>query len=125
MARLLLDENMPRSAGAVLSTQGHDVVLVADIEPGAGDPRVLALARQEDRILVTFDSDFGDLVFQQGAAAPPAIVCLRLHPITGAGAAALVTDALRGDPRGCFVVATRDGVRRRPLPQTAAGGSGC
>ena len=116
MAALLLDENVPRSAGRVLAQAGHDVVHIADTAPAADDRRVLAQARDSGRLLVTFDADFGDLVYQHGELPPPAILYLRMHPIDGAIAAALVLQALTGPVTGHLVVCTRDGLRRRPLP---------
>lgn len=121
MVALLLDENMPRSAGAALATAGHDVVHMSDIEPAADDRRVLARARESGRALVTFDADFGDLVYQHGEPSPAAILYLRMHPIDGAQAAALVLQALATPVAGHFVVCTRDGLRRRPLPPTGRG----
>lgn len=123
MAALLLDENMPRSAGRALAAEGHDVVFIADASPGADDRRVLALAREQARVLVTFDADFGNLVFQHGEAPPPAIVYLRLHPIDGTEAGAIAAGALRDSLQGCLVVCTRDSRRRRafPAPGTAGG----
>lgn len=121
MAALLLDENMPRSAGRLLADAGHDVALVADVQPAANDHSVLALARAQQRVLVTFDADFGELVYRQGVAPPPAIVYVRLHPIDGSAAAAKVLVALAEPIAGHFVVCTRDGHRRRPLPQFADG----
>ncbi|MBE7417664.1 MAG: DUF5615 family PIN-like protein [Ideonella sp.] len=122
MADLLLDENVPRSAGQALVQAGHNVIFVAVLAPGAGDRQVLTLAREHRRMLVTFDSDYGDLVFQQGVAPPPAIIYLRLHPITGEGAAALTSEALGAEPLGHLVVATPGGLRRRALPTEQEGG---
>lgn len=116
MARLLADENLPHAAGAALAADGHDIEWVSDTEPGANDLRVLALARDSQRVLVTFDSDFGELVFRRGVAPPRAIVYLRLHPILQEDVVALVRDALSTDPDGAFVVASKEGVRRRRLP---------
>ena len=116
MAALLLDENLPRSAAEVLARAGHDVLHVAQAEASADDRRVLAIARVQGRTLVTFDADFGDLVYRLGEPAPPAILYLRLHPIDGAAAAELVLQALDQPVQGQFVVCTREGQRRRPLP---------
>ena len=116
MAALLLDENLPRSAGRVLAAEGHDVVFVADHTPAADDRRVRALAREQGRVLVTFDADFGELVFQHGEAPPQAIVYLRLHPIDGTVAGTMAAVALRDVVQGCLVVCTRDGRRRRAFP---------
>lgn len=122
MAALLLDENMPRSVGRALADAGHDVAFAADSEPAAEDRQVLALALAQQRILVTFDADFGDLVYQQGFAAPPAIVYLRMHPIDTAAATEMVLQALAEPPLDQFVVCTRRGRRRRPLPKSASAG---
>lgn len=116
MAALLLDENLPRSTAALLRDAGHDVALVADIDPSADDRRVLALASAQQRVLVSFDADFGGLIYRQGAPAPPALIYLRLHPIDGASAAAMVLQALAEPIAGHFVVCTPDGRRRRPFP---------
>jgi predicted nuclease of predicted toxin-antitoxin system len=119
MAALLLDENLPRSAVDALVRAGHDVLHMAQAEPSADDRRVLAIARSMTRVFVTLDSDFGDLVYRHGEPAPPAILYLRLHPIDGAAAAALVIQALADDVQGQFVVCTPDGLRRRPLPTSS------
>jgi predicted nuclease of predicted toxin-antitoxin system len=42
---------------------GHEVVSIFDINPQASDEEVLELSLQEERILITKDKDFGDLVF--------------------------------------------------------------
>jgi len=121
MTALLLDENMPRTAGATLASAGHDVVYIADTDPAADDRSVLARARESGRVLVTFDADFGDLVYQHGEAPPASILYLRMHPIDGAVAAALVLQALAAPVAGQFVVCTREGRRRRPLPPARHG----
>ena len=117
VAALLLDENLPRSAVAALARAGHAVLHMAQVEAAASDRRVLALARESARMVVTFDADFGDLVYRQGEAAPPAILYLRMHPVDCDMAAALVLQALQEPVSGQFVVCTREGRRRRPLPR--------
>lgn len=117
MAALLLDENVPRSTGALLAQAGHDVAHVADSEPTASDRRVVAIARDAGRMLVTFDADFGDLIYQHGEAPPEAILYLRLHPIDSVVAASAVLLALSTPIAGQFVVCTREGMRQRPLPR--------
>jgi predicted nuclease of predicted toxin-antitoxin system len=38
---------------------GHDVVWMGDLGPDPGDEEILNLAREQQRILVTLDKDFG------------------------------------------------------------------
>lgn len=51
---------------AELRDQGVDAEWVGDADPTAPDEQVLARARDEDRILVTLDKDFGELVVVRG-----------------------------------------------------------
>jgi predicted nuclease of predicted toxin-antitoxin system len=121
MTRLLLDENYPRSAAQGLVVAGHEVVEVACTAAGMVDVAVMALALRDQRVLVTFDSDFGDLVFHQGAEPPPAIVYLRLHPIVSEEVQALTLLALQHPWDGSLVVVTRDSLRRRRFPRPTGG----
>jgi len=115
LARLLLDENIAASAAAGLRLAGHDVAEVSREQPGLDDRGILAWARREQRALVSFDTDFGDLVFRHGEAPPPAILLLRMHPIDAATALALALRALAENIDGSFVVVSDQGLRRRPF----------
>jgi predicted nuclease of predicted toxin-antitoxin system len=49
-----------------LRDRGHDVTAISrNYPPGFADEDVLAIARQEVRILIVADRDFGELIFQQ------------------------------------------------------------
>ena len=120
--RLLLDENMPRSVAEGLAATGHDVLTVATTAPGIDDRAVLALAREGQRWLLTFDADFGELVFHKDAAAPPAIFYFRIHPIVASEVLSLALRALREDADACFTVVTREGTRRRPFASAVTDG---
>ncbi|MGD0896356.1 MAG: DUF5615 family PIN-like protein [Thermoguttaceae bacterium] len=52
-----------RSLEAFLAGRGHDVLSAVAVDPRASDERLLALALQDERVLVTEDKDFGELVF--------------------------------------------------------------
>src|SRR2546423_1056645 len=77
MARFLANENAPREAVLAARAAGLDVTWMVELQPGAGDEIVLALAQREDRVLVTFDKDFGELVFRHGRAGSPGVILLR------------------------------------------------
>lgn len=53
-----------------LNALGHDVVSALDHDPRASDETLLAWATAEERILITEDKDFGDLVFIRGLPHP-------------------------------------------------------
>lgn len=82
MLKLLANENTPRLLVAELRARGHDVRWVLEEARGIADPVVLRQAVTEQRILLTGDKDFGDLVFREGRAASCGIVLLRVHGTT-------------------------------------------
>lgn len=61
--RFLSDEGFDFRVVEALRSAGHDVEAVAVVARGAADAEVLELARQDERILLTEDRDFGQLVF--------------------------------------------------------------
>jgi hypothetical protein len=70
--KLLADENFPLPVIRSLIEAGYDVLSIAKVSPGINDRSVLSLARETGRSLLTFDVDFGDLVFSHGAEPPTA-----------------------------------------------------
>jgi hypothetical protein len=106
--RFLANENFPGAAVTALKAAGHDVVWVRIAAPGATDQDVLAWAAREQRILLTFDKDFGELarvVLLRMPMPRPADVGQRL--------ASLVT--ARDDWAGHFSVIEPGRVRMRAL----------
>jgi predicted nuclease of predicted toxin-antitoxin system len=62
-----------------LRETGHDVLSVLEHSPAASDTAVLALAAQDNRILLTEDNDFGGLIFANAAkAGVTSVVLLRI-----------------------------------------------
>ena len=70
-----------RSLTALLVAQGHDVISAVDVDPRASDERIVDLARQKDRLLITADKDFGELVFVQHRPHGPLIRVVELSVV--------------------------------------------
>jgi predicted nuclease of predicted toxin-antitoxin system len=47
-----------------LRQAGHEVVYIAELDPGITDDQVLDLANREELLLLTADKDFGELVYR-------------------------------------------------------------
>ena len=77
--RILADENMLERAVVSLRAGGHDVRWARETHRSAADPNLLELATQEGRTLITFDSDFGELVHRYRIPAPYGVLFFRLH----------------------------------------------
>lgn len=116
--RLLANENVPRLAVEALRTAGHDIVWVRTEAPGSPDEDVLLWAAREGRILLSFDKDFGELVFKLKMAPPPGIILFRFAPTSPATVARIAVEALhsRNDWEGKFAVVEEARVRITPLP---------
>jgi len=115
--RFLANENFPGAAVRALEGAGHDIVWVRTAAPGMSDPDVLAWAAREERILLTFDKDFGELARTSALPAKCGVVLLRM-PMPRPGEvvrrlADLVTS--RDDWAGHFSVIEPGRVRMRPL----------
>ena len=78
--KLLVDENIGCSIVNALMEMGHDVVRIVDIRSGISDIDVLDAAHREKRGLVTFDSDFGELIYRYLAKPPIALIYIRIKP---------------------------------------------
>ena len=67
-----------RSLTAFLLAAGHDVVSAISIDPRASDMRLLEYALLDNRILITEDKDFGELLFVQHRPHGPLIRVVEL-----------------------------------------------
>lgn len=76
--RFLADENIPPDCVRQLRKANHDVISILEGGMGTPDESVMNAARQHDRILVTFDSDFGRLIYAKKKPSPPGVIFLRL-----------------------------------------------
>jgi predicted nuclease of predicted toxin-antitoxin system len=61
--RFLVDVNVGIAIARNLGDGGHDVVFAGDVDWCMPDRAMLSLAHQEQRIILTMDADFGELVY--------------------------------------------------------------
>jgi predicted nuclease of predicted toxin-antitoxin system len=116
---ILANENFPEDAILILRQHGHNVVWIRTEAPGSSDEQVLARAQAEDRILITFDKDFGELAFRARLPASSGIILFRISIPSSAHVgrvAAAVLDS-RSDWAGHFAVIEDNRIRMTPLPQ--------
>jgi hypothetical protein len=116
---LLADENVPRASVEYLRSRGYDVLWIAEVSPGVGDPVVLARGRAEARLTFGFDLDLPERIVRGTDAPPLGLVLFRGAPAspTATGeslAALLVREDL--DLVGRITVIKGDQVRQRPFP---------
>ncbi len=77
--KFLLDQDVYAITARFLNDLGHDVITAAEIGCSqATDVELLSIAQEQERIFVTRDRDFGDLVFVQNLGA--GVIYLRIPP---------------------------------------------
>ena len=115
--RLVADENVDRQIVDRLRAHGHDVLSIAEVEPGIDDDVVLLKARESGALLLTGDKDFGELVFRRRLLSSD-VVLMRLIGLTPDQKADIVVAAfeLHGTKSPAhFAVLSRRNIRIRSV----------
>jgi hypothetical protein len=120
---LLANENVPNGTIARLRELGFDLLSICEAQRGMSDRAVLRVAREAGRWIVTFDRDYGELVFKYREVPPPAILFLRQRPRRAPGFAewihaAVVTEARQARIRGHLATLDGRSIRLHPFPGT-------
>jgi predicted nuclease of predicted toxin-antitoxin system len=116
--QLLANENFPLDAIVALREAGHDVVWIREDARGIHDDKVLQRAQEENRIVVTFDKDFGELAFRSKLPAQSGVILFRITPTSPQYIAQTAVQALatRDNWAGNFSVVENDRIRMTSLP---------
>jgi predicted nuclease of predicted toxin-antitoxin system len=77
--KLLANENFPLKSVLYLKSQGFDIVSIGVEKPGIQDHVVMNIAIVEERTILTFDSDYGELIFKYNFKPQKGVVYLRLE----------------------------------------------
>jgi predicted nuclease of predicted toxin-antitoxin system len=118
--RFLLDQDVFAVTLHFLIELGHDVIPVVQLGLSrANDEGLLKVAQEQNRIFVTRDRDFGNLVFVKALGA--GILYLRMLPSTQKSVHAELEKVLNtyteDELMQAFVVIEPDGHRFRRLPR--------
>ncbi len=117
--KFLANENFPLKSVYLLREASYDVRAITEDSPGINDRTVLRQATEEGRIVLTFDRDYGELVYRHMLAAPAGVIYFRFEPSTPKEPAERLLDLLRLAEMvisGKFTVIGRNRIRQRPLP---------
>jgi predicted nuclease of predicted toxin-antitoxin system len=120
--RFLLDENVSYRVCTHLKAAGHDAVHVGEIGLTSTDDLViLERARDEDRVLISGDHDFVQILFASGDTRPSVVLVRDVDALPSAALAALLLAALPGHLTelllaGAIATLAPERVRVRPLP---------
>jgi len=116
--KLFIDENVSRLVVDRLRVDGHDLTLAQDVAFGRPDRELLALALRLGAIILTEDTDFGELVMREQLPSA-GVVLLRLSGLARSFQPDYIAQILATHAAalpGAFTVMTPAAVRVRPLP---------
>lgn len=110
--KFLANENIPWDVVKELRNKGYEIMRVDEVQKGMNDAEVLKLSFEQDRILITFDKDFGEKVFRSKASTK-GIILLRFSPESIAFIIKRITCLLENFPdlKNKFIVVEEDRIR--------------
>ncbi len=115
--KFVVDESAGDAVATELRQLGHDALSIHATTPGIDDPPILDIAVAEDRIVVTNDKDFGELVYRSGLP-HVGVILFRLDDERAANRVRMMKKVLQscGDKlKNNFIVASERKIRiRRP-----------
>ncbi len=117
--KFLANENFPLFSVRHLRDKGYNISSISEDSPGTTDHQVLSRAIEENRIILIFDRDYGELVYRLKQTPPLGVVYLRFIPETPAEPGTYLEELIQSKEialQGNFTVIERTKIRQRPLP---------
>jgi predicted nuclease of predicted toxin-antitoxin system len=114
----LANENFPLLSVRLLREAGHRVVSIIQEAPGGKDEDILKRAHTEKLIILTFDRDYGELIYRHQALPPAGVVYFRFAPATPSEPAEILLNVMdKADLSviGKFTIVERGRIRQRSL----------
>jgi predicted nuclease of predicted toxin-antitoxin system len=116
----LANENFPLLSIRLLRAAGHKVISVAEELPGGKDDEVLKYAEDASLVIITFDRDYGELIYRHTLIPPAGVVYFRFPPSKGEEPGEMLLAIIEQGQialSGKFTVVERSRIRQRRLPK--------
>ena len=113
----MADENIPTRSIDQLVEDGIDIISVSSFKYGLHDEDVLKLAYKERRVLVTFDKEFGYLIFKKKIRSF-GVLLLRFIPRSPEEVSARIIELVNNKMKlqWNFIVLEEEKIRIRSIP---------
>jgi predicted nuclease of predicted toxin-antitoxin system len=112
----LANENFPRPSILYLRNQGYYVVSIQETYQGIPDNDVLQIAKDQGLIILTFDRDYGELIFRYAVDNPPSVFYFRSKgdwPLFVGKFLHELLVSIQIDISAAFTVVDKDSIRQR------------
>ena len=113
----LANENFPRPSILQIRSKGYLVRSIQEEQGGISDEEVVDLAEQEKLIILTFDSDYGEILFKYPREEAPSVVYFRFKGKAPNDAGLLLLELIESgiQLKGYFTVVEETGIRQRKI----------
>ncbi len=118
MRKFLANENIPLATIYRLRNEGFDISSVGLDAPSITDSEVMQVAADENRTIITFDRDYGELIYKYGFRPPAGVLYLRMQNYQPEEPAELLLKLLNDQNlefAGLFTVADERNIRQRKI----------
>ncbi len=118
MRKFLANENIPLATIFRLRKEGFDISSISLDAPSITDSEVMQSAADENRTIITFDRDYGELIYKYGFRPPAGVIYLRMQNYQPEEPAELLLKLLNDQNlefAGLFTVADEKSVRQRKI----------
>ncbi len=116
----LANENFPRPSILLLRDNGFEITSIQENFQSITDSQVLQIAKEKDLIILTFDKDYGELIFRYLNESPPSVVYYRYKGLNPLYAGEVLLEILRDGQiklKNAFTVIDNKGIRQRFYPK--------
>ncbi len=116
--KFLANENFPVTSIRKLREEGFEVESVSEVMSSVSDKIVLQHAVANQQVILTFDKDYGHLLFKEKLPAPVGVLFFRFNPNTPEEPYEVFKhffQVQKSEITGWFIVLERDVIRKRKL----------
>lgn len=114
--KLLANENFPLKSILYLRSKGFDISSIGTDNPSIKDNVVMGIAIKEERTILTFDRDYGELIFKHNYKPQRGVIYLRLDEYKADEPGKLIEDLINKkgfDFDNALTVLDKNGIRQR------------
>ncbi len=114
--RFLANENFPFPSLQLLRKAGLEIISISESFPGISDPEVIEKALAYNAIILTFDKDYGELIYKYKRQAPPSVIFFRFKGEQPEAAGKILLDVMKNKElllENNFTVIESDSIRQR------------
>jgi predicted nuclease of predicted toxin-antitoxin system len=112
----LANENFPKPSIQLLLNKGYDVFSISEMLSGISDIEVISYASKKNQIILTFDKDYGEIIFKSKIVNPVSVIFFRFKGSDPFEAGSILLDLLQNKKmafENSFTVIEKDSIRQR------------